>query len=784
MADDDDEVEGGAEGEGDQESKLADGDTAEVEGSSSTYTLTRHGSTYMCSCPAWKNQSAPVDTRTCKHLRGYLGEDFETARLGALPSRAASTKSGGGSSANKKETAPPVLLAHKWEVDHDPKGWWMSEKLDGIRAYWDGETFTSRLGNRFFAPDWFVADLPADTLDGELWVGRKMFQKTTSIVRSGAAGQEWKTVQFVVFDAPNAKGSFEERQEHARSVLERAEAPHARWHEHVQCEGVDHLREELARVEALGGEGLMLRQPGSKYVPGRSQTLLKVKTFHDAEATVIGHAPGSGKHKGRLGALICQLPGGITFNAGTGFSDHERENPPAIGAVITFRYQELSDDGVPRFPSYVGERLDVDTPAPIAKSSRAIQTVPLAKGSGAMKSTTSAKTSAPDTRAVAKKLATPPPDEDEDGAPRKMHPAPKLESAGNDLARGKKFMFTGKLADMQRSQAQSKVTSIGGINAGSVSADLDFLVVGDDGSPLFGGGAKGDKILKAEKLIAQGSNLKIISETEFVKMCDRTVTTKATPKVVVAPNPARAPDPPDDDDEDDDDDDQPEPPKKMLRAPDLVSAGSDLARGKKFMFTGKLAGMQRSQAQAKVTSIGGVNAGSVSADLDYLVVGDDGSPLFGAGAKGDKILKAERHQAQGSHIKIISETEFVKMCDRTVTTPRAPAVKNVMPPKPKRAAPEEVEEEEDEDEAPAKPADDDDPDSPFAKYGPRTQRIELVNDDENKFWNIEVRGNHTITVFGKIDSAGQTRLADCGSPSAAAADAAKRAAVKRKEGYE
>ncbi len=789
MADDEEEVEGGDPGEGgQQESKLADGDTVEVEGSSSTYTLTRHGSTYMCSCPAWKNQSAPVDMRTCKHLRGYLGEDFETARLGALPSRAASTKSGGGS-VNKKETAPPVLLAHKWEVDHDPKGWWMSEKLDGIRAYWDGETFTSRLGNRFFAPDWFVEDLPADTLDGELWVGRKMFQKTTSIVRSGAAGQEWKTVQFVVFDAPNAKGSFEERQLHAQNVLERAAAPHARWHEHVECEGVDHLREELARVEALGGEGLMLRQPGSKYVSGRSQTLLKVKTFHDAEATVIGHAPGSGKHKGRLGALICQLPGGITFNAGTGFSDHERENPPTIGAVITFRYQELSDDGVPRFPSYVGERLDVDTPAPLAKSSRAIQTVPLAKGSGATKSTTSAKTSAPETRAVAKKIASPPPDdededEDEEEAPRKMHPAPKLESAGSDLARGKKFMFTGKLADMQRSQAQSKVTSIGGINAGSVSADLDFLVVGDDGSPLFGGGAKGDKILKAEKLIAQGSSLKIISETEFVKMCDRTVTTKAAPpKVVTPPKPA----PPDDDD---DDEPAPPPPRKMLRAPDLVSAGADLARGKKFMFTGKLAGMQRSQAQSKVTSIGGVNAGSVSADLDYLVVGDDGSPLFGAGAKGDKILKAERLMAQGSHIKIISETEFVKMCDRTVTAPKTPAVKNVMPPKPKRLpdpdeADEEEVDEEGEDEAPAAKADDDDdPDSPFAKYGPRTQRIELVNDDENKFWNIEVRGNHTITVFGKIDSAGQTRLADCGSPAAAAADAAKRAAVKRKEGYE
>jgi DNA ligase-1 len=238
----------------------------------------------------------------------------------------------------------------------------MSEKLDGIRAYWDGETFVSRLGNRFLAPDWFTADLPADTLDGELWVGRKLFQKTTSIVRSGAGGDEWRRVQYVVFDAPNAKGGFEDRLAHAQKVLQKAGAPHARWLEHVKCDGFDHLREELRRVEALGGEGLMLRKPASSYEVGRSSSLLKVKTFHDAEARVIGHAPGTGKHAGRLGALVCELAGGVTFNVGTGFSDQERESPPSIGAIITFRYQELSNDGVPRFPSFVGERIDAELP--------------------------------------------------------------------------------------------------------------------------------------------------------------------------------------------------------------------------------------------------------------------------------------------------------------------------------------------------------------------------------------------------------------------------------------
>jgi DNA ligase-1 len=97
----------------------------------------------------------------------------------------------------------------------------------------------------------------------------------------------------------------------------------------------------------------MLREPGSSYVAGRSTTLLKVKTFHDAEARVIGHQPGNGRHQGRLGALLVELANGTQFAVGTGFTDRQREHPPTVGATITFRYQELTDRGVPRFPSFV-----------------------------------------------------------------------------------------------------------------------------------------------------------------------------------------------------------------------------------------------------------------------------------------------------------------------------------------------------------------------------------------------------------------------------------------------
>ena len=160
------------------------------------------------------------------------------------------------------------------------------------------------------------------------------------------------------FDAPAFDAAFEGRLAAIREHIERCRPPYLTAHEHQVCTGADHLRAELARIEAAGGEGLMLRQPESRYEVGRSLTLLKVKTFHDAEARVLEHLKGAGRHKGRLGALLVELANGTQFSVGTGFSDAERGAPPPVGTVITFRYQELSDGGVPRFPSYVGVRSD------------------------------------------------------------------------------------------------------------------------------------------------------------------------------------------------------------------------------------------------------------------------------------------------------------------------------------------------------------------------------------------------------------------------------------------
>jgi DNA ligase-1 len=346
-------------------SDLADGEQVDVKGSgSASYTLKNSGGVYSCSCPAWRNQSIAIEQRTCKHLRALRGDDAEKARLGgaALSGRPTRAPKPPGSNddapddTEESKGAPPLLLAHKWESSIDIEGWWLSEKLDGVRAYWDGAQFLSRLGNKFHAPPWFIEGLPKTPLDGELWGGRKLFQRTVGVVKRQDQSPLWKELLFVVFDAPSFDGAFEERMAHCEEIVGGGLHAYARVHPQELCRGVDHLKEELARVEALGGEGLMARRPRSRYEVGRSDSLLKVKTFHDAEARVLAHVPGAGRHKGRLGALLVELADGTRFNVGTGFSDKERQAPPAIGSLITFRYQELSDGGVPRFPSYVGLR--------------------------------------------------------------------------------------------------------------------------------------------------------------------------------------------------------------------------------------------------------------------------------------------------------------------------------------------------------------------------------------------------------------------------------------------
>jgi DNA ligase-1 len=334
---------------------LADGESTKMKGSGAKpYVVKNAGGVYSCTCPAWRNQSFPIERRTCKHLRKLRGDAAEELRIQTAEPLKPLKPEG-----TEEVEKLPLLLAHVWSpVDHDPTGWWMSEKLDGVRAYWDGKQFLSRNNNIFHAPDWFAAGLPPHPLDGELWIGRKRFDFTNGLVRQQSKSHDWKQVQYVIFDAPDVAGPFETRLQFLTGTIHSWKATHATIHEHVVCTGVDHLVAELDRVTKLGGEGLMLRQPGSAYERTRSTTLLKVKTFLDAEAIVLGYEAGAGRHKGRVGALLARFGNGKEFKVGTGLKDKERDNPPAIGSTIQVKYQELTKDGIPRFPVYVGLKPD------------------------------------------------------------------------------------------------------------------------------------------------------------------------------------------------------------------------------------------------------------------------------------------------------------------------------------------------------------------------------------------------------------------------------------------
>lgn len=251
--------------------------------------------------------------------------------------------------------APPdILLANVYRDDIDVAQYLVSEKLDGVRAIWDGKTLVFRSGHPVDAPRWFLDGLPDQPLDGELWLGRGNFERLSGIVRrTTPIDDEWRQVRYMIFELPGAPGSFAERAERMRQIVVQANIP---WLLAIpQISGVDRniLQKMLAETLQAGGEGLMLHRAAALYSSGRSDDLLKLKPWLDAEAIVVAHLPGKGKYAGQLGALRVQMPDGRTFRLGTGFTDAQRRHPPALGSTVTYRYRELTTRGLPRFASFL-----------------------------------------------------------------------------------------------------------------------------------------------------------------------------------------------------------------------------------------------------------------------------------------------------------------------------------------------------------------------------------------------------------------------------------------------
>jgi DNA ligase-1 len=248
-------------------------------------------------------------------------------------------------------------LAQDAPADVDPAGHLVSEKYDGARALWDGHRLRFRSGLPVAAPAWFTARLPDTALDGELWLGRGRFEALSGAVRRQQPDEaEWRQIRYMVFEMPDAPGDFAQRVTRIEAIAGAAGWPQLVAVAQRPLADRTALRARFQAVVDGGGEGLVLHRADAPYCTGRSSALLKLKPLHDAEGLVVAHLPGRGKHAGRLGALRVRTPEGTEFQIGTGFSDAQREQPPRIGAVVTYTYRGVTAGEVPRFASFLRVR--------------------------------------------------------------------------------------------------------------------------------------------------------------------------------------------------------------------------------------------------------------------------------------------------------------------------------------------------------------------------------------------------------------------------------------------
>lgn len=248
--------------------------------------------------------------------------------------------------------APPaLLLATEWQLDDDPSGWWLSEKFDGIRGYWDGEQMWSRGGGVISLPAVWYQQLPPFALDGELWAGYGRFDQVQRTVLDQQPGSGWQQIRYLVFDLPAQSAPFPQRLTRLTEWLARQPIPPSflQLISQRRCHSRADLQRQLQQIVAQGGEGVMLRADGSPYRAGRSGDLRKLKPYQEGVATVIGYRPGHGQFAGMTGALLVELESGVQFAIGSGLTAAERQQPPAIGSRVTFRHWGWTVNGKPRF---------------------------------------------------------------------------------------------------------------------------------------------------------------------------------------------------------------------------------------------------------------------------------------------------------------------------------------------------------------------------------------------------------------------------------------------------
>ncbi|MBU6339062.1 MAG: DNA ligase [Rickettsiales bacterium] len=258
------------------------------------------------------------------------------------------------------EVFSEIQLANLYHKGVNLNQYLVSEKLDGVRAYWNGKELISKQGNIIKAPKWFIKDFPREYFEGELWIDRGKFELVSGIVRQEIPNdEEWQKVKLMLFDMPKNSKIFEERLSDMKILVKNLNLKNLKIIEQFEIANHNDLIKKLNEVIKIGGEGLMLHKKDSFYKPERNNDLLKLKTYEDEEAVVISHIAGKGKFEGMLGAILVENKDKIRFKIGGGFSDEQRKNPPKVGSVITYKFYGKTKNNKPRFASFLRVREEI-----------------------------------------------------------------------------------------------------------------------------------------------------------------------------------------------------------------------------------------------------------------------------------------------------------------------------------------------------------------------------------------------------------------------------------------
>lgn len=261
--------------------------------------------------------------------------------------------------------ASDILLLNKISEQEIQKknfnGYLMSEKLDGIRGIWEEGKFKTRQDNPIHTPSYFTYNFPSFKLDGELWIARAKFDEVSALTRSDNLDSSlWKSVTYNVFDVPNACEEFKltpctlsNRLKVLERYLQQNPNPYIKIIKQISIKDQEHLKEFYKDIIFNKGEGVVIRKDFAPYEKGRSKNALKLKPYEDAECKVIAYTEGKGKFQGKIGALLCQMPNDRVIKIGSGLKDKDRENPPKIGSIVTYKFNGLTKNSLPRFPVFL-----------------------------------------------------------------------------------------------------------------------------------------------------------------------------------------------------------------------------------------------------------------------------------------------------------------------------------------------------------------------------------------------------------------------------------------------